>query len=453
MTQTGTDLATPTQPAALDLHRVQFSREQVEIIKRTVAQGTSDDELALFLETARRRGLDPFSGQIHAVMRYDSREGRKVMTIQTGVDGYRAIADRTGRIDWVQGPEWTRDGTTWVDVWLHESPPSAARFTVKLKDRSKEETRVAHWTEYRQTNQQGELTRAWREMSAGMLGKCAEVLALRAALPEHLGGLYTAEETAQPADGETPAAAAAEVDNPDRRRELYRRFAVWRRSADEAEVNEAWQQIRERLRGDGTLTDAFAATPLHVLEEIVETHVPEPDAEPAPDDEDQDDEPPAEPVDDVPGDQDSADAGPGPDDEGRPVDADTGEGGAAEAATNTEPTDAGDARQAEGEPEPSSPGTDIDDWGPPPGPGDRGPQEPDEDEREALIAKVREDWRAAARDADVSLTEVLSALIAAWPTNDQAARPNRLADVDRLVAANVEWAHMVADVIDTEGDA
>lgn len=265
-------------PARAGTYHHELSREQVELVKRTVAQGTNDDELALFLETARRRGLDPFSGQIHAIMRWDGRANREVMRIQTGIDGYRSIANRTGLVDYVDGPEWTADGATWVPVWLEDTPPRAARFTVKRKDRSRPETRTATWREYAQTNRQGELTRAWRELSATMLGKVAEAAALRAAFPDELGGIYTADEMDQadnpaPADdqlGDGETEAGPRVDHADERRDLFVRWqAAWKALDDETRGT-VWQEIRGRLRGDGTMGDAFAATPLHVLVEVVD---------------------------------------------------------------------------------------------------------------------------------------------------------------------------------------
>lgn len=76
----------------------EFDREKIDLIKRTVAQDATDDELDLFIYQAKRTGLDPLSRQLHFVKRNRKKfvnnqwieEG--VATIQTGIDGYRTIA-------------------------------------------------------------------------------------------------------------------------------------------------------------------------------------------------------------------------------------------------------------------------------------------------------------------------------------------------------------------------
>src|SRR4051794_21602586 len=58
-------------------------------------KNVSPEQKLVFRHAVNRTGLDPIIGQIRPVLRRD-KTGRDVMAIQTSIDGYRLIADRTG---------------------------------------------------------------------------------------------------------------------------------------------------------------------------------------------------------------------------------------------------------------------------------------------------------------------------------------------------------------------
>lgn len=200
---TTTDLAVASTGAlALDPHQTEWTEPQKAALAQIgIADAPPSDQL-VFLHHAQKTGLDPFSRQTYMIARKEwnprTRTESFKYTIQVGIDGLRVIAERTGRYEGRTPVSWCGEDGVWRDVWLDKrNPPVAARCGVYKSGFREPLVAVALFDEYAAKKKDGALIALWASKPAHMIGKVAETLALRAAFPQDMSGIYTPEEMDQ----------------------------------------------------------------------------------------------------------------------------------------------------------------------------------------------------------------------------------------------------------------
>lgn len=156
-----------------------FSPEKIQLLKDTVCKGATDAELEMFLHICKHTGLDPFMKQIYSIPRGGQR------TTQTSIDGFRLIAERTGR--YAPGKEST---------FVYDEKGAIISATSYVRKM----TQDGMWHDVGATAYMSEFkgsTPFWTKMPHVMLAKVAEAVALRKAFPADLSGIYTSEEMDQ----------------------------------------------------------------------------------------------------------------------------------------------------------------------------------------------------------------------------------------------------------------
>lgn len=191
-----------------------FSDEEIQVIKNTVAKGATNDELKLFLSLASQYQLNPFNKEIWFIKRVKkvkikgewdyprlangeiNYSGAETL-IMTGRDGYLSIAQRNanfgGIISFV-----VREGDTFeID---------AEKYTVNHKFGAKRGRIIGAWSKVEHKGRKPVISWAdyseyytespiWKKYPSAMICKVAEVFALKRAFG--INGLVSQEELTQ----------------------------------------------------------------------------------------------------------------------------------------------------------------------------------------------------------------------------------------------------------------
>jgi phage recombination protein Bet len=170
------------------VNEAKISPGELEIIKNVYAKGATNEELAVFIKTAKELGVSILRGQVHLVKR--GWGDNQSMTIQIGIDGYRSAAAQTGN--------YRPSDIDTIYKYDAQGKLESATVYVKMKVDGEwfDVPATAFYEEYVQRKKDGEPNQMWGKMPRMMLAKCAESLALRKAFP-HLSGVYTQEEMMQ----------------------------------------------------------------------------------------------------------------------------------------------------------------------------------------------------------------------------------------------------------------
>ena len=218
-----------------------------------------EGDLQVFLHVAQRSGLDPFSRQIYMIGRWDGREQRRKWTIQTGIDGFRIIAERHKQYAGQVGPQWCGEDGRWRDVWAETVPPTAARVGVVRHDWQQPLYATVMFGEFAERKRDnGELTPMWGGKSAHMIAKVAEAHALRKAFPQDLSGMYTEDEMAH-VDNPPERVVVDQQDDAPAEPDWDALIGQAETARDRIKLGELWKLARGLHPNDTALLDHLAA--------------------------------------------------------------------------------------------------------------------------------------------------------------------------------------------------
>ena len=161
-----------------DTNALVITDDQMNLIRRTVANGATESELALYLYDCQRQRVHPLDKLLH----FTKRGGRYVPV--TSIDLMRSRAAETG--------EYAGSSDPTIKTAGKELKSATVTVTRLVQGQRCEFTATAAFEEYKPDR-----SPMWVKMPITMLSKCAEACALRKGFPQQLAGMYGKEELDQ----------------------------------------------------------------------------------------------------------------------------------------------------------------------------------------------------------------------------------------------------------------
>lgn len=219
-----------------------FTPEEVDLIRKTVGkEAVSEAEFQRFLYRANKLGLNPLDGTIHLLARNRKKPDgswEKTNIVLLGIDGFRAVADNTGKLAGIKRDVILNEKGHLVGAWAE----------VYRSDWGQPAREVISFDEYCQFGRDGKPTGLWATMPKTMCKKCAEAAAHRMAFPSALAGIYIPEEI-KPDDEEAEPGRKARTKGEGKKTETNGASVGPAVPADEPEEKPAGQPA-EKPAGD-----------------------------------------------------------------------------------------------------------------------------------------------------------------------------------------------------------
>lgn len=233
-----------------------YTRAQLDLIKRTVAKGATDDEFAFFLEWANRAGFDPFLGECHFQKRRQKvwQDGKMVgyedrPVFIAGIHGMTARAEREPDFRGLFA-ETVREN----DEFSYEPITGEISHKIKNGDRGgiigawaklfKEgKSPITVFLEYGDFVNDSPF---WQRSPSWMMKKDAKMAALRQAYPSIYGRVYEPGEQNE----------ISSLSQEETKVEILQ---------DDGKFQEVWHEVCERIRKVGEID---VSAPLRLLKEI-----------------------------------------------------------------------------------------------------------------------------------------------------------------------------------------